>query len=223
MRITAQDNRSILNTKFAKKDTYHFLVYLLKILVMVLRHLARLVLRIAGWKITGPLPPPKSVVVMAPHTSNIDFVLGWLGYTSLGVRSHFLIKKEAFNWYTSGLMKRMGGIPVDRRNSSNVVMQVTDEFNKREKFILTITPEGTRRPNKNWKRGFYHIAVSAKVPIMLGFLDYKKKEGGFGYTFLPTGNFEADFVHLQEFYKNKTGKYPEKFIIPNYSSGTTSP
>lgn len=185
---------------------------------MVLKYITKFVLQISGWKIIGPLPPPKSVVVMAPHTSNLDFVIGWLGYTSLGVKSNFLIKKEAFTWYTSRLIKAMGGIPVDRRNSSNVVMQVTDEFNKRQKFIVTITPEGTRRPNKNWKRGFYHIAVSAEVPIMLGFLDYKRKEGGFGFSFMPTGNFEADFLHLQEFYKNKTAKYPEKFAIPDYSS-----
>ncbi len=181
---------------------------------MVLKYFARIVLKIAGWKIEGTHPSPKSVVVMAPHTSNLDFFIGWLGYTSMGIKSHFLIKKEAFTWYTSGIIKVMGGIPVDRKNSTNVVLQVAEEFHKRESFIVTITPEGTRRPNKNWKRGFYHIALSAGVPVMLGFLDYKEKKGGFGYSFTPSGNYEADYHHLYNFYKSKTARYPEKFVVP---------
>lgn len=150
---------------------------------------------------------------MAPHTSNLDFLLGWLGYTSLGIKSHFLIKKEVFKWYSGGIIKAMGGIPVDRGHSSNIVLQVTEEFNKRDKFIMTITPEGTRKLNKNWKRGFYFIAVSANVPIMLGFLDYKKKEGGFGHSFIPSGDYDKDYPILRDFYATKTARYPEKFNL----------
>ncbi len=180
---------------------------------MILKYIARLVLKLAGWKITGPLPAPKAIVTMAPHTSNLDFFMGWLGYTSLGIKSHFLIKKEVFKWYTSPIFKAMGGIPVDRSRSSNVVIQITDEFNKRDRFIVTITPEGTRKLNRNWKRGFYHIAMNAHVPVCLGFLDYEKKEGGFGYCFKPTGNFEADFVQVEEFYRTKTARYPDKYSL----------
>lgn len=181
--------------------------------MIVLKYFAKLILWMAGWKIIGPLPAKKSVVVMAPHTSNLDFLLGWLGYTSVGLKSHFLIKKEVFKWYSAWLIKGMGGIPVDRSHSSNVVMQVTEEFNRRKTFIVTITPEGTRRLNRNWKRGFYFIAHSAKVPIMLGFLDYKRKEGGFGYSFIPSGNYEKDYPILEEFYLTKTARYPENFNL----------
>lgn len=180
---------------------------------MLLKYPARFILWLAGWKVVGPLPEKKSIVVMAPHTSNLDFALGWLGFTSLGLKSHFLIKKEIFKWHTGWLIKAMGGIPVDRSHSSNVVMQVTEEFNRRRKFIVTITPEGTRKLNRNWKKGFYFIAHSAKVPVMLGFLDYKKKEGGFGYSFIPSGDYEKDYKILEEFYKTKNARYPEKFSL----------
>jgi 1-acyl-sn-glycerol-3-phosphate acyltransferase len=180
---------------------------------MLRKYFAKTILSMAGWKIIGDLPPAKSVVAMAPHTSNLDFILGWLGYSAVGLKSHFLIKKEVFKWYSSGLIKALGGIPVDRRHSTNVVMQVTEEFHKRDNFIVTITPEGTRKLVTNWKRGYYHIAVSAKVPICIGFLDYKRKEGGFGPTFMPTGNYEEDFKLLESFYRTKTARYPEKFSL----------
>ncbi len=180
---------------------------------MILKYFAKTVLSVSGWKITGAKPPLKAVVAMAPHTSNLDFLIGWLGYTSLGVRSYFLIKKEIFKWYSGWLIKAMGGIPVDRSHSSNVVLQVTEEFNKRNNFVVTITPEGTRKRVNNWKRGFYHIATSAKVPICLGFLDYKRKEGGFGPCIIPTGNFEEDFKLLESFYSTKGARYPEKFNL----------
>ncbi len=180
---------------------------------MILKPFAKAILAIAGWKIVGPVPGPKSVVLMAPHTSNLDFLLGWLGYTSLGVHSNFLIKKEVFKWYSSWLLKAMGGIPVDRKHSTNIVLQVTEEFEKHDQFVLTITAEGTRKLNRNWKRGFYYIALNAKVPVMLGFLDYKKKEGGFGYSFMPCGDYDTDYKQIEEFYKTKNARHPEKFNL----------
>ncbi len=180
---------------------------------MLLKFFAKAVLKLAGWKIVGELPAPKAVVMMAPHTANLDFFMGWLGYTSMGIKSHFLIKKEIFKWYTSGILKAMGGIPVDRKRSSNVVLQITEEFHKRKKFIVTITPEGTRKLNKHWKRGFYYIAQSAGVPVSMGFLDYKKKEGGFGESIYPSGNFEEDLKIMEDFYSSKTAKHPERFNL----------
>jgi len=182
---------------------------------MIKKNIARLLLRIAGWKIIGQLPAnaPKCVVIMAPHTSNIDLFYGWLGYLSLGLDSHFLIKKEAFGTFSGPVLRAMGGIPVDRSRSGNVVLQLTDEFNKNTEFILTITPEGTRKLNRHWKRGFYFIAHSAKVPIVMGFLDYKRKEGGLGPVLYPNGDFETDFEKIKAFYKDKHARYPEKFSL----------
>lgn len=186
---------------------------------MILKYIARLVLKIAGWKIVGPLPAPKAVVVMAPHTANLDFLIGWLGFTSLGIKSNFLIKKEIFKWYSSAIFKGMGGIPVDRKHSSNVVLQITEEFHKRDRFIVTITPEGTRKLNHHWKRGFYYIAQSAHVPVCLGFLDYSRKEGGFGPSFRPSGDFDADSKLMEEFYRTKTAKHPERFNLTPGNQG----
>ncbi len=182
---------------------------------MIKKKIASLVLKILGWKIVGDIPPntPKCVVIMAPHTSNIDFLFGWLGYSSKGYTSYFLIKKEAFNRFSGPILKAMGGIPIDRGRSSNLVHQLTEEFQRRENFILNITPEGTRQLNRNWKRGFYFIAQNAKVPVVMGFLDYKNKEGGFGPAFVPNGNYEADFEKISEFYKTKQARFPEKFSL----------
>lgn len=182
---------------------------------MIKKAIASLVLKILGWKIVGDIPAntPKCVVMMAPHTANIDFLFGWLGYSSRGYKSYFLIKKEAFNRFSGPILKAMGGIPIDRGRSTNLVHQLTEEFQRREKFILNITPEGTRQLNRNWKRGFYFIAQNAKVPIVMGFLDYKHKEGGFGPAFMPSGNYEADFEKIKDFYKDKQARVPEKFSL----------
>lgn len=178
--------------------------------------MASLVLRILGWKIVGSLPAgcKKCVVMMAPHTSNIDFVFGWLGYTSLGIHSHFLIKKEAFNRFTGPLLRAMGGIPVNRGRSANLVFQLAEEFEKRAHLILTITPEGTRKPNKHWKKGYYLIAQQAKVPLVMGFLDYKTKTGGFGPSLYPSGNYEVDVAKIKAFYSTKTARFPRNFCLP---------
>lgn len=182
---------------------------------MVKRFLAKVMLRILGWKIVGEMPEglKKCVVMMAPHTSNQDFIYGWLGFASIGIHSHFLIKKEAFNFLTSRPLRNLGGIPIDRKQSSNLVFHLTEEFHKREKFILTITPEGTRKLNKNWKKGYYFIASNAGVPIFMGFLDYKTKTGGLGPWFYPTGNYEEDYEKIEAFYKGKTARHPEKFNL----------
>ena len=178
--------------------------------------MASIVLRILGWKIVGDLPTgeKKCVVIMAPHTSNVDFVFGWLGYSSLGINSHFLIKKEAFKWYSTPLLRAMGGIPVNRGRSSTLVFQLTEEFEKRETLVLTITPEGTRKPNKHWKKGYYTIAQQSHVPLVMGFLDYKNKIGGFGPSFYPSDDYEADLDKIRAFYKTKTARYPQNFRLP---------
>jgi 1-acyl-sn-glycerol-3-phosphate acyltransferase len=168
-----------------------------------------------GWKVINAIPPEvkKCVVMMAPHTSNFDFFLGWIGYGTLKINSKYLIKKEAFFFPFAGLLRAMGGIPVNRRSSTNIVHQVGEMFKKEEELIITITPEGTRSLNYNWKRGFYYIAVNAGVPIALGFLDYKEKLGGIGQMLYPTGNYDEDIKIIEAFYSDKHARHPEKFNL----------
>lgn len=177
--------------------------------------LCKFILWITGWKVINNIDPSikKFIVTMAPHTSNLDFFIGWLGFGTLGLNSKYLIKKEAFVFPIGGIVKVLGGIPVDRKASTNVVIQVGELFKKEQELIITITPEGTRSLNSNWKRGYYYIAEHAQVPIALGFLDYKKKIGGIGFSFMPSGNYEADFEKVIEFYKDKTAKHPEDFNL----------
>lgn len=180
-----------------------------------MRSFSRLLLRLAGWTIVGEIPAhiKKCVILAAPHTSNWDFVIGRLGYYVLGVPVKFLIKKESFQGMLGGIIKRMGGIPVDRGRSSNLVEQITRLFNKESQLNVVITPEGTRKLVKSWKKGFYYIALKADVPIVFGFLDYAKKEVGFGAYIMPSGNYDKDFEVITTFYKQKTAKFPENFNL----------
>lgn len=183
--------------------------------LFLMKIISRLVLRLIGWKIEGEIPKEvkKCVILAAPHTSNWDFVIGRLSYWSLQVPVKFLIKKEAFDHPLGFLVKKMGGIPVDRHKSTHMVEQVAELFNKNEILNVIITPEGTRKLVTNWKRGFYFIALRAKVPIVMGFVDYKTKQGGFGPVLYPTGDYDADLKIIEAFYRTKTAKHPEKFSL----------
>lgn len=177
--------------------------------------IARFLLRLLGWNIYTRVPAdiPKAVIIMAPHTSNWDFIIGRLAFFWYRMYPRILIKKEAFGPVTGPVLRMLGGVPVDRSHSQNTVKQVTKCFHKYEKFHLLITPEGTRKRVNKWKRGFYFIALNAKVPILLGFLDYRKKEGGLGMMLEPTGDFEADFKIIEDFYRDKHARHPEKFNL----------
>ena len=172
-----------------------------------------LMYRMRGWKAVGDVPEPRRfILIAAPHTSNWDFV-NFLGLTAdLKVRAHFMGKLSLFRWPIGGFLKQMGGIPVDRRNASNVVQQMVDEFARRAEFMLTVAPEGTRGKAKKWRTGFYQIAIAAKVPMVVGFMDYGRKTGGLGPLIWPTGDFRADMMKVLETYKSCIPKFPERAV-----------
>lgn len=175
-----------------------------------------LYLKIIGWTINGSLPESlkKAVIISAPHTSSWDFVIGRAAFYSKGINNiNFLIKKEMFKFPLGLIIRSLGAIPIDRSKNNNTIQIVSKMFEEEENFLLLLTPEGTRSYSKNWKKGFYHIAVNAKVPIVLVYINYAKKEGGFGPVINPSGNFEEDFRFITDFYKDKTAKYPEKFNL----------
>lgn len=169
--------------------------------------------RLRGWKAEGEVPEPRRfIIIAAPHTSNWDFV-NFLGLTAdLKVRAHFMGKLSLFKWPIGGFMKQMGGIPVDRHNASNAVAQMVEQFARRAEFMLTVAPEGTRGKAKKWRTGFYQIALAAKVPMVVGLMDYGTKTGGLGPLIWPTGDFRADMMKVLEVYKSCIPKFPERAV-----------
>ena len=181
------------------------------LLKAVLYRASRIILGLAGWRIEGRLPPiPKFVLVGAPHTSNWDLPYTLLMAFALEARIHWMGKDTIFRWPFKGFFRWLGGIPVKRSQAHNLVEQSIQEFHHSEQLILTIAPSGTRQPVIQWKTGFYHIACGAGVPIVLGFLDYRRKTGGIGPVIYPTGNMAADMPTIHAFYNKITGKHPAR-------------
>lgn len=176
--------------------------------------ISRFILHIIGWKVICTIPDlDKCVICVAPHTSNWDFILGKLAYLSIGRFAGFLIKKDWFFFPFNLIFKSMGGVPVDRKKKTDLVEQIALQYKKHRRFSVAITPEATRKRNPNWKMGFYYIALKAEVPIVLAYLDYKKKEIGLTQIFYPSGDELSDLKIIKEFYKDKKGKYPELFTL----------
>ena len=175
-----------------------------------MRGVARLLLRLSGWTTEGTVhQPPRFVIIAAPHTSNWDAVIMVAAAYIFRIRISWFIKREAFFFPLGTLIRAVGGIPIDRGARRNVVAEAVEQFQHSERLILAVPPEGTRGKSEGWKTGFYHIAHGAGVPIVLGYLDYRRKVAGLGPAFVPTGDIEADFRVFDEFYAGITPKYPE--------------
>ncbi|MDR2970127.1 MAG: 1-acyl-sn-glycerol-3-phosphate acyltransferase [Tannerellaceae bacterium] len=176
--------------------------------------LSSALLKMAGWKLgsTEGVDIPKCIVCVAPHTSNWDFPIGKLFYTSIGRTADFLIKKEWFFFPFNIIFKALGGVPIDRDKRTSVTEQMVEEFAVRQVFHLAITPEGTRKRTSEWKRGFYYIALNAKVPILLAYVDYSKKEVGIKTVFHPTGDPIGDLRVIRSWYKGVKGRNPQNFV-----------
>ena len=177
--------------------------------------LARLLLRLTGWRVAGKLPDlPKFILVGAPHTSNWDFVL-FLGVVfRLRANVRFMGKAELFrNPLTGWFFYWCGGIPVDRSKPQGLVDQMVDACKRSEKFILTIAPEGTRHFVREWKMGFYHIAKAAGIPLVMAKVDGKHKTVHIGQLFQPTNNMEADINAIKGLFSGLVGINPRKKYI----------
>lgn len=173
--------------------------------------IARLIYRLAGWHYEGSAPNlPKLLVIGAPHTSNWDGIQMLLLSTSLGIRMYWLGKHTLFKPPFGSLMRAANGIPINRQSTKNAVEQVVETYNERERFVLILAPEGTRKKVDHWKTGFYYIALGAQVPIVLAYVDYPRKRVGLGPAIMPTGDIEADFELIRAFYADKVGHHPER-------------
>lgn len=177
-------------------------------------NLAARILKLAGWSLTVTVPDyPKSLICVAPHTSNWDFILGKLAYAAVGRKSGFLMKETWFLPPLGWFFKAIGGIPVPRRHGSSLSTAIVEKYRSNERMTVAITPEGTRSRNCKWRTGFLHIALEADVPIVLAVLDFKHKAIILDTTFIPTGDIEADMDAIKAYYQasGAQGKYPEKF------------
>ena len=129
-----------------------------------------------GWRMDGHFPDrPKFIIAVAPHSSNIDFVLTIGVIMSLGLRCSYLAKASLFKFPLGILMRAFGGIPVDRSSKNGVVDQMSEHFRKAEQLILGITPEGTRSAVNRWRSGFALIAKEADVPVQPAVVNYRDK------------------------------------------------
>ncbi len=167
--------------------------------------------KLTGWKYNEFPDVKKAVVLMAPHTSIWDFVLGKLYLNLFEKRAKVFIKKEAFWWPLGYFLKRWGGIPVDRGKRTGLTEKAIEMFNQNSEFLLIITPEGTRKKTKYWKKGFIRIARGANVPVVLGFLDKKTKTLGFLDFVEIEGTDEEIMERVKRKYTGLTGLRKNKF------------
>lgn len=180
----------------------------------MMRWLSKLIYyKILGWDLKSDFDPgiKKCVVIVAPHTSNSDFVIGLLVRKILNIHIDFIGKKELFRWPYGWYFKMLGGSPVDRSKNQNKVDAIVQLFEEHEIFRLALSPEGTRKKVEKWKTGFYFIALKAKVPIILASFDFGKKLVKISEPFYATGNFEKDFPEIKSYFEGVEGKNPENF------------
>jgi len=172
------------------------------------RKTCRAVLRLCGWSLVGKFPDvPKAVLIAAPHSSWWDGVWGLLMKVGIGADVHFMGKQELFHGPLGSLLRRLGGMPIDRSTAKGVVEQMIDQFRQRDALWLGIAPEGTRKPVKRWKSGFWHIAHDAGVPIVMAWFNYPDKTIGIGPLFETSDDMEADLARLRAFYAPFKGKH----------------
>jgi 1-acyl-sn-glycerol-3-phosphate acyltransferase len=181
----------------------------------LLRLLALLLMRLTGWRVEGRLPDlPKFVLVGAPHTSNWDFLLFLGAVFALRADVRFMGKAELFRSPLGWFFRYCGGYPVDRKKPTGLVEQMVEAINQADTFILTITPEGTRGYVTDWKRGFYHIATGAGIPIVMAAVDGRRKIVHIqAEPFYPSGDTEADIKAIKSRFEGYGGIKPHKKYI----------
>jgi 1-acyl-sn-glycerol-3-phosphate acyltransferase len=180
-----------------------------------MKWLGDLILKVSGWHAvqTESIGIKKGVLIGAPHTSNWDLVYTLAALHSMQIDVVFLAKKELFKPPLSWLLRFFGGVPVDRSKHTKLTEAMAAKIKERDEMIVLIPPEGSRGAVSDWKSGFYWTAHLAGVPILLGYLDYAKKEAGIGPAFYTTGDYPADLEKIKDFYRGVIPKFPEKFKL----------
>jgi 1-acyl-sn-glycerol-3-phosphate acyltransferase len=176
----------------------------------LLRRSALGLLRLFGWRsVYVPPPGPKGIIVVYPHTSNWDFIIGYLFKVGQGLQANWVGKKEMFPVPFRGLLERLGGIPVDRRRATGFVDSLLEEYRRRDWMWLAITPEGTRSHTDHLKSGFYQLAIAGDLPVALAYIDYATRTVAIDTYVRFTGDRERDMELMRSFYADKRGHRPE--------------
>jgi len=168
-----------------------------------------------GWTtVGGPLKEPKGVILGVPHTSFMDFIVSYLFYFQFDKVAHVMIKKEFFFWPMGPILRKLGAVPVDRKNATSMIKSLIDQMNAEDEFVLAIAPEGTRKAVKKWKTGYHLIAKAANCPVYMGFFDWKTKRVGCGEKVELTDDARADTDKIQALYEemHMEGRDPEGYV-----------
>lgn len=190
----------------------HHTIFDTPVINTLMRWFSLAMLRLSGWRIEGQVPTEqKYVLIAAPHTSNWDFPYTLMICFALRLNVYWMGKASLFPPVLGAVMRWLGGLPVNRARTGNLVQATVDAFNENTKLTVIVPPEGTRGKVTHWKTGFYYIAQGANVPIALGYLDFKRKAGGIGRVFQTTGDINQDMLVIQEFYAGIAGKNPRQF------------
>jgi 1-acyl-sn-glycerol-3-phosphate acyltransferase len=178
----------------------------------LLAALGRFMMRLRGWRFEGEVPDePRMILLVAPHTSNWDFLTGLWAKFALQLKAGFLGKHTLFWWPLGAFLRSIGGIAIDRSRPAGITEDSTVAFRESERLMLVIAPEGTRSKSKKWKSGFYRIAVAAGVPILLVAFDYPRRVIRLGPLFHPTGDYEKDLARIQSHYHAGMALRPENY------------
>ena len=192
----------------------HRTIFTTPVVNTLLRGFSLAFLRLTGWRVEGALPADasKAVLIAAPHTSNWDLPYTLMVAFALRLNVYWMGKQSIFKPPFRGLMRWLGGIPVNREQSTNLVAASVAAIQAADGPLqLIVPPEGTRSKTRYWKTGFYHIAVGAQVPIVMAYMDYHDKRSGLGPVFVPTGNVEADMAAIKAFYAPFKGRNADQF------------
>lgn len=192
----------------------HRTIFTTPVVNTLLRTASIVFLKMTGWKVEGSLPPEaaKSVFIAAPHTSNWDLPYTLMVCFVLRVNVVWMGKSSIFKWPFGAVMRWLGGISVNREQSTNLVTASAQALAAADSSVqLIVPPEGTRGKTRHWKTGFYYIALQANVPIVMAYMDYSQKKSGLGPLFYPSGDIEKDMIAIKAFYAPIKGKNESQF------------
>lgn len=178
-----------------------------------MKNLARIILKLAGWRAEGTFGEPlrNCIIIVAPHTSQWDFVWGMLARTVYGIKAKYLIKNTFFKPGIAWFFRITGGIAVDRTKKNELTDRLKQMLADGKELKIAFTPEGTRKRVDRWRTGFYWTAIDTGLPIVPHYIDYKQKVVGQFESFYPSGDWEKDKMHLEKLYSNVIARHPERF------------